>query len=239
VNAANSFSREESVAQRIALSTRQDEDSVYIDVRDTGSGISEKDLLKIFDPFFTTRSGRGGTGLGLSICAEIVHALSGEILVESRLREGATFTVRLPRHMTSGPPSARPTELQRRSVLVVDDDPLVLKSIERNLSRYHDVSTELSGEEALDLLSNGATFDLILCDVIMPRMDGPALFEQVAARHPSLRDRFVFISAVRKALANHASGQPSDIPFIAKPVDLSELLALIRRSVEEADLARK
>ncbi len=82
----------------VTISARLDgEDMVEIAVRDDGRGISEANLKRIFDPFFTTRMGRGGTGLGLSICHRIVtESLGGTIRAASRLKEGCTFTVRIP-----------------------------------------------------------------------------------------------------------------------------------------------
>ncbi|HVH44604.1 MAG TPA: ATP-binding protein [Labilithrix sp.] len=169
-----------------------------IEIEDTGTGIAPEHLERIFDPFFTTKQLGAGTGLGLSICKGIIDKLGGSIEVESRPGVGTTFTVELPPGM---PPSRRPgrTSLTpaskrgaRRSILVVDDDAHIRRWLERVLA-HHEVTTVTSVDAAEQAISV-CSFDVIVCDVMMPDRTGLDMYGVIQRKHPELLSRVVFIS---------------------------------------------
>jgi PAS domain S-box-containing protein len=168
---------------QLTVSTRPEQGRVVVTISDTGSGIAPEHLPRIFDPFFTTRVVGSSTGLGLFIAQGIVRELAGELLVDSRVGHGTTFTVRLPTQAPAEP------KVDRARLLVVDDEPLVVRSLERMLRDYQ-LTTASTGEAALALLQR-ERFDLVLCDVNMPGLDGVALWRRLA---PAQRANFVFVT---------------------------------------------
>ncbi len=175
---------------------------VRISIRDTGEGIPVSIRQQIFSPFFTTRGQTGGVGLGLSIALRLVDQLGGEIAFE-HLARGTRVTVHLPgvrpsrsRTSTITHPvhqAAAQGEGQRLKVLIVDDDPLVLRMTHFAL-KDHDVVGAPSGADALAHLVDAPDFDLILCDLMMPGMNGMELFHTLSERWPALQSRVVFIT---------------------------------------------
>jgi PAS domain S-box-containing protein len=172
-----------------------------IEVRDSGAGIPGGIVSRIFDPFFTTKPPGVGSGLGLSVCHGIVQSLGGDISVQSQLHTGSTFKVVLP------PAPARPAaeaqaasageeaaEAGRARVLVIDDEPLVRRAIVRSLDREHDVVSVETAAEALIRLEGGESFDLILCDLMMPEMTGMEMSARLQRSLPAAAARMVFLS---------------------------------------------
>ncbi|QSQ12577.1 MASE1 domain-containing protein [Myxococcus landrumensis] len=174
-----------------------------VDVMDTGVGISAQVMSRIFEPFFTTKPTGEGTGLGLAICQQIVRNHGGELKVSSEVGKGSVFTMLLPaapmqaegvsRPVTRAKPPM-PATARRGRVLVVDDEPRLAQSMRLLLEPYHDVVTTLRGGEALALVTAGHRFDVILCDLQMPEMDGAALYRRLGVMAPELTRRMVFIS---------------------------------------------
>jgi len=211
-------------------------DRVVVDVADTGPGIPADLLDRVFDPFFTTKPAGAGTGLGLPICHNIVTSLDGEIGVESELGHGTVFRVVL-RTMVRPPPPVQPTPqpfgavpggvLPRARILVVDDELGVASMLSRLLASEHDVEVRTSGKEALELLLGDAEFDLVLCDLLMPRVSGMQLFEQLQAKRPELAERVVFMTG--GAFTPRASEFISRVPNarIEKPFDLKRVRRLV------------
>jgi PAS domain S-box-containing protein len=201
LNAAHAIREGDPDKNTITIGARRDGDRVVVSVRDTGSGIEPEKLKKIFDPFFTTKPVGMGTGLGLSICRNIVHALSGEIHVQSEEGMGSTFSVYLPaleqnKAMAIQAPSTVPPPVaaaRALEVLVVDDDAFVARAIRRLLRPRHAVTLAAGGAQALECLAR-AKFDIIFCDVMMPNMTGMELHQEVKRRYPEMADRFVFIT---------------------------------------------
>ena len=169
---------------------------VRVSIADDGSGIPPEIRSRIFDPFFTTKPVGVGTGLGLSICHGIVVSLGGQITVESEVGRGSTFDVLLPAAQAEvRPEQPAPAVSPRRArLLVIDDEPLVCRALQRILSPPHDVRVQETGRGALAALQADAGYDLILCDLMMPDLTGMDLHGQVAARAPALADRFVFLT---------------------------------------------
>ncbi|MBV1858057.1 MAG: response regulator [Nannocystaceae bacterium] len=194
VNAAEACEGEGAEAS-VEVSAERDGDEVTIVVDDTGAGMSELVRARIFDPFFTTKGRRQGTGLGLAISHRIVHQLGGGIETESREGDGSTFRVRLP---ASPPPNAvgsraAPAGASARArVLIVDDEPGLAEAFAMSLSR-HDTMTANSGVEALACI-DAAEFDVVLCDMSMPEMDGPSLHAALMMKDPELASRMLFVT---------------------------------------------
>ncbi len=198
VNAAQAFVSDDKERNRIRISAHEVDDTCVIEIKDNGPGIAPENLKRIFDPFFTTKPVGVGTGLGLSICHGLIESMAGSISVQSEMGVGTTFKVQLrvsreaPPTSASRAPSISP-DLRAR-VLVVDDEPLILRSVSRLLRDEHDVETASNGKEALLKLAEDGPFDLIVCDLMMPEMNGMDLHQEVARNNPDIAKRFVFLT---------------------------------------------
>jgi CheY-like chemotaxis protein len=152
---------------------------------------------RIFEPFFTTKSASGGSGLGLSICRAITAEMGGTLRVESQNGRGTTFTLELPT------PRGLPDEGRRSPVpaavaallrvLVIDDEPLVGRAVERILAPGT-VEVAVGGRAGLDRVLHDGPWDAILCDLVMPDLSGTDVFEAATRVRPALARRFVFMS---------------------------------------------
>jgi PAS domain S-box-containing protein len=236
VNAAQAIPEGRADANQIVLGARLADGRVRVEVSDTGVGIAPEHLGRIFDPFYTTKPVGVGTGLGLSICHGIVASLGGEIRVESAPGKGSTFTVVLPASTArpvpraAEPPAAAPPG-RRGRVLVVDDEPPLAQSLRRTLAREHDVVAVSSGRAALDLVTSGERFDVILCDLMMPEITGMDLSERLAREAPEAARAMVFMTGgAFTPRARDFLDDPSR-RRIEKPFDLETLRALVRELV--------
>jgi two-component system cell cycle sensor histidine kinase/response regulator CckA len=167
---------------------------VALTVGDTGRGIPADLIERIFEPFFTTKGAGRGSGLGLATCYGIVERAQGRISVESKVADGSTFTVLLPRAKGAAPSQAAAAgkeEPKRGSatVLLVEDNVAVRSSMFRALEgQGYTVLTAGDGKEAIDVIdSRKASIDLVLSDVVMPNMNGYELSDLLAVRHPALK----------------------------------------------------
>lgn len=219
----------ESHAVRVLL--RAEPDVVLLQVSDDGAGIPAAELPRIFESFRTSKRRRGGTGLGLSIVREVVTAAGGSIEVQSEPGVGSVFSVRIPiareaQDEAAGPPSRSLSG--RRRVLLVDDEVLVLSALERGLRAHHDVWTAPSGEAALELLhSLGGEIDVILCDLMMPGMDGEQTLSEVFRHYPALEARAAVLSGGATTMGQRSFLATTAIPIIMKPTRLASLLNAI------------
>src|SRR5579872_3064849 len=190
VNAAQSIPEGAAEKNEVTVVARTDgAGRAVVEIRDTGAGIPSDVLPRILDPFFTTKPVGQGTGLGLSICHGIVTGLGGEILVESAVGKGSVFRVILPATLgvpqRAVPSSIPPDPVRRARVLVVDDESMFGKAVERMLGDTHDVVFESKARKALDRISAGEVFDVILCDLMMPDVTGMDLVEELERTHPA------------------------------------------------------
>jgi signal transduction histidine kinase/ActR/RegA family two-component response regulator len=228
LNAAHAIPSGHAAQNTITVRCKVDGGDVLVQVEDTGAGIPERILGRIFEPFFTTKDVGTGTGLGLAVSRRLIQDLGGTIQVHSELGRGTCFDVRLPVPEALGRSLTPPTVQQapRMRVLVVDDDPLVARALERMLAG-HEVMLAVGGQDALAQLEGGLHPDAILSDLMMPEMTGLQLHAAVEALWPELGGRFVLVTGgafggdIAEALAR------ADLPQITKPVDRVELAALL------------
>jgi signal transduction histidine kinase/CheY-like chemotaxis protein len=224
---------------RVALHTDEAGRAV-VEVHDTGTGIAPEHLPRLFDPFFTTKPVGEGTGLGLAICHGIVSSLGGELSVESQLGLGSTFRVTLPAAADDGaaaperaglpaPSPATPSPTRRARLLVIDDDPHVGHAVRETLARDHEVVALTSASEALQRLEGGESFDLILCDLMMPMMTGVDLHEILRRARPELAARMVFLTG--GAFTARARTFLAEVPNprLEKPFDPKSLRSFVRQ----------
>lgn len=207
--------------------------AVVIMVEDTGAGIPPEQLQRIFEPFFTTKPKERGTGLGLSMAAEIIRLHGGSIGCESVVGSGTRFTIRLPVDSglcvsTPAPPKPRVAAARRHGrILIIDDEPLVLRLFESVVATRHAVSTASSAEEALQLFAHDESFDLVVCDFTMPGMDGPNLLSEVEKRVPRLTERFIFCTGGALTPSARATAERHGNRVLYKPVKPDVLLEAI------------
>jgi CheY-like chemotaxis protein len=191
----------------------------------------------VFEPFFTTKPRDIGTGLGLAIARQIVHEHGGELDFSRRHGGGTRFRVRIPfetglsvmEASTSAP--ASPRGGRRGRVLVVDDEEPVLRALHRALRREHDIVLAKGGVEAERVLRTDANFDLVLCDIVMPDLDGGRLHENVQRFAPDVAERFVFVSGGAFTPDAKSFVARSGLRFYDKPIDPQILQDLIAEAV--------
>ena len=216
-------------------------EQVVMEVHDNGVGIPANVRRRIFEPFFTTKPIGVGTGLGLAICHGIVTSLGGMLSVESEPGHGSVFRIELPAaRSTTGvtpapgvvaaPPQLASPTVQGR-ILVIDDEPVVCSSLKRLLAGEGDVVTVTSAREALDHIESGERFDVLLCDVMMPGMDAPSLYEGLLEVAPAQAERMVFMTggAFSTRARDFLESVPN--PRVDKPFDVAALRAIVRAHV--------
>jgi signal transduction histidine kinase len=231
LNAAQSIPAGDAEKNEVRVSVRPDgSGQVIAEVADTGAGMSADVLARVFDPFFTTRRVGEGVGLGLSICHGIVTSLGGRIEAKSGPGKGSLFRVTLPAARVSPtadrPPGSGPQV--RARILLVEDDPLVARAVQRILGEQHEVTSVTGGRGALRALAAG-TYDAILCDLMMPEMSGMELHAELSRTNPELVERMAFLSggAFTEAAREFLARVPN--PQIEKPFDPKTLRELVGR----------
>jgi two-component system, cell cycle sensor histidine kinase and response regulator CckA len=200
-------------------------------VEDTGGGIPPEILGKIFEPFFTTKEQGKGTGLGLSTVYGIVKQSGGFIFAESEAGKGTRFTVYLPVHHVApgsapeiAPTKAEPAPSQWAgggSILLVEDEDPVRVVAERALTRQgYQVTCARDGEEGLELVQEGGRFDLVVSDVVMPTLDGPAMAREIRRFAPDLP--VLFMSGYAEEQLRRQIGI-TNAWFMPKPFSVQQL----------------
>jgi two-component system cell cycle sensor histidine kinase/response regulator CckA len=219
---------------------------VTLEVGDSGGGIPPELLPRIFEPFFTTRREQGGSGLGLSTVHGILRQSGGFIAATSRLGEGTTFRIWLPRHdgpaeqparpAIVAPPAVPPPARAAAPVLLVEDEPPLLRLAERAIRRAgYEVLTATSAEEALELLEAGAPKPgALVSDVVMPGLDGLGLARLLRERDPELPVLLVSGYA-ESALGRDLAAER--LRLLPKPYGLAELVSELRAILPQAVVA--
>ncbi|MFQ5895103.1 MAG: PAS domain S-box protein [Nitrospinota bacterium] len=219
--------------RRLTIETGSSEGWVCMRVSDTGVGICREHLDRIFDPFFTTKEMGKGTGLGLSVVIGIVKQHGGEVALESEEGVGTTFSVTLPAGGRGAGPVVYPPgrvpaeELRARSILVIDDEPDLLEALREGIEACGArVAKARDGEEGLRRVGE-ESFDAILCDVRMPRMNGAQFLERLREVRPELVRRVVFMTGSDLQQTRLAPSALAGHPVVDKPVELEKLVGLL------------
>jgi len=249
VNAAQAI-REGSAADNfVRVGVRAQDGGVLIEVQDTGSGMATPVRDRIFEPFFTTKEGEG-MGLGLALCKTMVQEAGGTITVESEAGRGSTFRVWLPpaQHPTPtptppplGPPLGSPSaeaggpaagarRRARSRLLVVDDEPLVGKTVARALGE-HDVEYVPDAQEALDRIHAGSRYDALICDLMMPEMTGMDLAKRLADEEHELSRHMVFLTGGAFTDRARAFLALTRAPVVEKPFEQAQLKLSVDRAL--------
>ena len=236
VNAAQAIPEGRVDENEIRITTREISDRVVVEVRDTGAGIPPEVLSQLFTPFVTTKPAGIGTGLGLAICQRIVTSYGGQIEVETEVGTGTVFRVLLPAASAPEPevtpqiPTAR-TTTRRGRVLAIDDDEGILKLVRRALYGEHDVLALTAASQALRRIEAGARFDVILCDLMMPRVTGMDMYNELSRIAPDQAERVVFLTAGAFTSGARAFFERTSNLRMEKPFSLASLRALVNERV--------
>ncbi len=212
--------------------------SLVLCVRDNGVGMDARTMARIFEPFFTTKPADRGTGLGLSVVYGIIEQHEGLVTVSSQPGRGACFTCYLPAcepqvRAVAEQPAAEPRMDQGRTILVVDDEDLVRELAREVLEEFgYRVIEAPDGETALELHAElGDDLDLVLLDLSMPGISGPATLERLLARAPRLP--VVLWSGYSAEDDLPASVGAGARAFLEKPFELGKLVLTVQRVLED------
>ena len=219
-------------------------DYVLIEVIDTGCGIDASDIENIFEPFFSRKDEKikkksgSGTGLGLSTVYGIINQTGGFINVVSTPGKGSTFKIYLPRYVGSEETQTnQETEIRDLSgsetiLLVEDEDPVRMFSSRALREKGYRVLEAASGDEALNIIKD-EKFDLLVTDVVMPKLDGPTLNKILKKRIPNLKT--IFISGYTEDTFRQDVGKNSNIHFLQKPFTLKDLASKVKEVLSNDD----
>ena len=212
---------------------------VCISVSDTGQGMDSETQRKIFEPFFTTKEVGKGTGLGMAIIYGIIKQHNGYINVYSEPENGTTFRIYLP--LSTGETGevikvrhAEPQEGGTETILLVEDDPTV-----RDLNRMiledagYTVIEAVDGQDALDkFMERPSAVDMLVTDVIMPKIDGKKLCGEIEKIHPNMK--VLFMSGYTKDIVIKRGILDDELNFLSKPVTSTELLRKVRHILDRS-----
>jgi two-component system sensor histidine kinase ChiS len=251
------------ISQQISPSSSQPK--IQVTVSDTGIGIPDDKLESIFESFEqgegSTAREYGGTGLGLAVTKQLVQLHGGEVSVKSKVGEGSHFTFTLPIYqgnveliqpiagikdiqalalaapITSNESSSTAPNQKQFKVLIVDDEPINRQVLINNLSLYnYDLTEASNGQEALAVIDKGFTPDLILLDVMMPRMTGYEVCQKIRDRFPAYELPIVMLTA-KNQVADIVEGFESGAnDYLCKPIQKQEMLARIKTHLYLAKL---
>ena len=211
-------------------------DAVALEVSDDGPGVPVDVQSKIFDPFFTTKEVGKGTGLGLTVAYAIVQEHGGGIRVDSPRDHGASFIVKLPVSGRAATTHPRPTvpsmeAVRGASVLLVEDERALATAVAEALTDAGlKVDHAGDGEEALARVRQ-KPYDVVICDLKMPRVDGMTLYRAIAAATPELARRVIFVTGDVAGTDAERFLEESGCRWLAKPFRLGDLLRAVRETL--------
>jgi two-component system NtrC family sensor kinase len=212
-----------------------DQETVILEINDDGPGIPAELQPKIFDPFFTTKEVGKGTGLGLTVAYAIVQEHGGRIRLESHAGSGASFYVELPvsgaklglsvRRRGSG--QAVPEAVAGASILLVEDEAKLASAVADALGDAGYVVEHASdGEQALAKIAE-RSFDVVICDLKMPRVDGKAFYRRLSDVAPAMTRRIVFVTGDVAGTDAEGFLEETGCRWLAKPFRLGDLLRAV------------
>ncbi|HYJ09041.1 MAG TPA: ATP-binding protein, partial [Polyangiaceae bacterium] len=204
-------------------------------VADSGSGMTPEVLQRIFEPFFTTKPAGKGTGLGLAVVFAMVQQAGGEVSVKSEIGSGTSFTMLLPVALADVEPSAPKLQLDlpggQETILLVEDQAELSRFAQLMLRRLgYTVHAFGNAEELLQRLDQLPRAHLLLSDVVLPGISGPALAEKLAHTQPWLR--VLFASGYHDESLSRRSSGLAESRVLAKPFSLGELARAVRETLE-------
>jgi len=202
---------------------------VLIEINDDGPGVPEEVQTKIFEPFFTTKAVGKGTGLGLTVAYAIVQEHGGQLRVASTSESGASFFVSFPAAAAArrpSPPAPAPPVLTAAgsAVLIVEDEPALATAVADALTDAgYRVERAADGEEALKCVE-AAVFDLVICDLKMPKLDGSSFYRVLCERKPALARHVIFVTGDVAGTDAERFLTETGCRWLPKPFRLNDLL---------------
>lgn len=223
---------------RLVIGTRNDLEAsppnIELSVVDTGEGMDDETRRHAFEPFFSTKERGRGTGLGLAVVYGIVRQAGGEVRIDSQLSRGTSVILSLPLAQGQSEQGEEPAAVREKpaapgTVLVVEDEPILLRLAERILKMHgYRVLTAADAEQALAVAAaRGAEIDVVLTDVVLPHISGPALVRQLLVRHPDLR--VVYTSGYAEDHLVREGVPEEHVVFLPKPFLPEDLIATIEK----------
>jgi CheY-like chemotaxis protein len=192
---------------------------------------------RIFEPFFTTKAPGVGTGLGLPFCQGIIEGHAGLIRLESQPGAGARFVIDLPvearpaRALRPQKPAA-PAVAAGKAILIVDDEAGIMSALAFLLGRDgYVVNTASNGRLALEKIEEQA-YDLILCDLRMPELDGPGLYRELERRAPDLLKRMIFLTGDTLSSETTIFLKSADMPYLSKPFRAADVRRVVQQKLQ-------
>jgi len=221
-------------------------DYVAITVSDTGTGMEKHVVARVFEPFFTTKEVGMGTGLGLAMVYGTIRQLGGFVLAHSDgLGKGASFTLYLPRssealspppELAEGEDEVSDTTGGGKILLVEDEDAVRLFAARALRAKGYDVTEARTGESALEILAERPKIDLLVTDMVMPKVDGATLIREARKAMPDLP--VICISGyTQEAVAQEVEALPQ-VYFLPKPFSLKQLATKVKGAIESAKVDR-
>lgn len=211
---------------------------IKLSVSDNGCGISKEDLPKIFDPFFTTKEQGEGTGLGLSTVYGIVKQNEGFITVYSEKGNGTTFQLYLPIYQGEKTKEKIKIEIDTNllngdeNILLVEDDESILNLVKTILTeKNYQVIAVPSPKKAIEAVKNISEIDLLITDIVMPKMNGVDLSKEIIKIHPNLK--VLYMSGYTENVIVNQNKIKEEINFIQKPFSINKFVQKVRECLDK------
>lgn len=231
----------EAAGTSITVTTYDIELGIIISVEDDGPGVPVHVANRLFEPFFTTKI-KDGTGLGLSLCTDILGQHNATIRLDENPEKGARFELFFPKETllvakTNEENQESSKQLRALKILVIDDETALVRAYRRALGQQHEVIAAYNGQEALAILTKDQSFDVILCDLMMPIKDGIDLYNDVLTFEPSLSGRFIFCTGGSSSSKTIDFIERNQLTLLEKPFGQQKLQKAIATMLDKISLS--